>query len=870
MKHSLFLLLSAVLGVTGAAASKCEKGKCHLRAPLRPSKAFDARDDNAQVIGDGSFDVNFTQRSQFSPYTVNIGLGTPPQLLFTAIDAFSNELWVDPICDYALSPDACCDNGKYFSNMSTTANEVPCSASWQASTPLGGASGCTYIDYLEFSGINLGYLGFGVANQSWGWSAGIMGLGFGYSPPGQLNLIKRIQGAGYIDAMQFSIAMGTSAPYGQTEIEDDNDLGSGELLLSGVNVRKYAGELHKLRTKSVGKDDPRYTVPLTSIGLHDPVSCHGFTTKQAPQNAVFDFTSFFSFLPEAYINVILSVFPDSKWNATIGFYEVSCNERYRNASIEFEIDYVPIRVPIFDFIFELKGSCFLAAVKQPTQSTEVPGAILGSSTLKGAYVVFDLESQDIFIAQYANCGDSIFEWTYVYAHFFNAYDHVNDDSYNLSYLYLNIYKHNKNDNFNNENIVKEHVNIPLFHYFHNQQATPHHDDPPIACSFHKFRCVQHPRRYGEHKNFFGTAASSGALTTGSSNTTATVGPLSTGVSGSNSLPYPPASGGFTWSNASFTGTGTGTGFAPLPTAGTAGTAASMVFNPTNSTLTSVPASTSTPGKSSSAITSNSSSSSFNVSTSDNFSLLSSRSTSEPLPPRHDEKTVTVTMTETTTETETEVETKTELTTVGVMTSTVGVITSTVFMPSPITRPGGCFCPNSTTPSAHGTGSFSSRSSTPTSSHSTLTTRPSASSEQKGTWGLLPSKLPPPSRDCFPTPTVCDPLFITLTSMVTKTETKECKKTKTSLTSTSTRSLDHPSLSSTSSHHQSSMSSTRSDKEGSTLTYKEPIPTFPFPLPTATWTETEHHTISTTPLKHKTMMTETETETETKTFTLSIA
>ena len=81
-----------------------------------------------------------------------VTIGSPPQLVYPAIDLFATNIWVNPDCYAAYDYEACCKNGDYNPDASISAGEQDCSQPWGFSTPYGDASGCTVVDDVQFAG----------------------------------------------------------------------------------------------------------------------------------------------------------------------------------------------------------------------------------------------------------------------------------------------------------------------------------------------------------------------------------------------------------------------------------------------------------------------------------------------------------------------------------------------------------------------------------------------------------------------------------------------------------------------------------------------------------------------------------------------
>ncbi|KAI1305456.1 acid protease [Xylaria venustula] len=400
----IFILLLASVAV-GLASETSRNGGRSLQLPIRSrgSSTIGVRDDPGY---DHPLRVNATQKHYLSPYTVEIAIGSPPQLVYPALDLFANSLWVNPDCDAAFSYKACCENGRYDPNVSASAGAEVCDQPWGFSTPYGDASGCSVIDDVQFAGADLGDLNVDIANASWAQTAGRLGLGFGCEEEDD-TVLDILKSQGLISTRQFSIALGSANPSAGAPDDSAADVGLGELLLSGLNTRKYAGELQKLHSHpSDDEGDLRYYVTLTAIGFTDLSNCNVFDGFPPPRRAFLDYTTIISYLPREYIDMINGCFPYMTYNVTNGAYQVPCYQRAQDASVDFSFDTLDIRVPLHDFILEVDGICFLG-VQQSASDDE---AILGQSFLRGAYTAFDLDDEAIYMAQYENCGDELISW----------------------------------------------------------------------------------------------------------------------------------------------------------------------------------------------------------------------------------------------------------------------------------------------------------------------------------------------------------------------------------------------------------------------------------------------------------------------------
>jgi Eukaryotic aspartyl protease len=118
---------------------------------------------------------------------------------------------------------------------------------------------------------------------------------------------------------------------------------------------------------------------------------------------LFDSGSTVSYLPPSLISAIATDYPGAQFDPLSGFYNVSCDAPA--GSVDFSFGTKTVKVPYSDFIWH-KGAaqCVLGMMPE----TESPAIyILGDSFLRAAYVVFDVDNQNIWIDQADDCGSNI-------------------------------------------------------------------------------------------------------------------------------------------------------------------------------------------------------------------------------------------------------------------------------------------------------------------------------------------------------------------------------------------------------------------------------------------------------------------------------
>jgi len=137
---------------------------------------------------------------------------------------------------------------------------------------------------------------------------------------------------------------------------------------------------------------------MRSVGLTPP----GNATRTYPNGSMqvfLDSGSTLMLLPPQLAEAIASDFGCAGADSD-GFFHVDCSLATANGTLDFAFDGVTVRVPYREVIRTDGYTCVLGL----QSSTKF--MLLGDSFLRSAYVVFDLEDNNVWMAQYRNCGSS--------------------------------------------------------------------------------------------------------------------------------------------------------------------------------------------------------------------------------------------------------------------------------------------------------------------------------------------------------------------------------------------------------------------------------------------------------------------------------
>lgn len=323
--------------------------------------------------------AELTVANRILQYTAHLGIGTPPQYVGLIVDTGSSDMWV------AASAQAF---SQYFNpNLSSTfvANNTLFAINYVR----GAGVGTWATDNIILGDVNLTNLPFGAMNQSFQIQKNQGTLGIG--PISQEitlkmypNFPRKLKDQGYIRKVAYSAFL------------DSNTRENGTLLFGAVDSTKYVGNL--------------YTVPMSTSRKLDAtlsrITVNGVDILWNPVAVPLDIGSAICFLPPDAFIAIAARINDLHYVGG-AFFADSLNFDF-NQTISFDFSGATINVAIRDMLLNTKD-IFLPAADIPLYMDLVLGIFpntasagintLGNTFLRSAYVVYDLEANEISLAQ---------------------------------------------------------------------------------------------------------------------------------------------------------------------------------------------------------------------------------------------------------------------------------------------------------------------------------------------------------------------------------------------------------------------------------------------------------------------------------------
>ncbi|KAF4123217.1 Eukaryotic aspartyl protease [Geosmithia morbida] len=403
MRSSCILAASSLLLSTAGAINLRERGQDAPRVvkfDLERNEIEDrvAHDRNRYRKRDS---VQATLDNQKALYTLNMTIGTPKQSFRVDIDTGSSDLWVNAasstLCERRTDP--CASGGSYSVNASSTYSFVR--DDFNITYVDGsGAAGDYATDTVDVGGTVIKALQFGIGYESTSTN-NIMGIGYrtneaqaanlGMTP--YENVPARLVSDGVIASTAYSLYL------------DDLDASTGSLLFGGVDRSQYTGELVTLPIQSVGTDSDGQPVFREFWLTLSQLDLAGSTVAEDMGLAVLlDSGSSLTYLPDELTAAIYDAV-GAQYDSQAGLAVVECALARQSANLTFHFDKpAVVSVPIDELVISStsESSADTAENQICTFGIAPSGSsssVLGDTFLRSAYVVFDLDNNEISLAQ---------------------------------------------------------------------------------------------------------------------------------------------------------------------------------------------------------------------------------------------------------------------------------------------------------------------------------------------------------------------------------------------------------------------------------------------------------------------------------------
>ncbi|KAI4204505.1 MAG: hypothetical protein LQ350_001055 [Teloschistes chrysophthalmus] len=344
-------------------------------------------------------------------YLANITIGTPPQQFVVQIDTGSSDLWVPSVQSDVCQQEACSQTGQFVDEKSSTfdlGNQEPFKITYGDSSTYAGylvtdtvAVGDTKLDNATF-GLVLESRNTPQGGGGGFTTNGVWGISFENSESevveqgasqytGIVGLMKK---QGVISRMAYSLWL------------NDPDATAGSILFGGVDTDKFTAPLIGLPIvpQSGSSQVSAMNVEFTSLTINS-----GGKTIVLQDNvvrsAILDSGTTITVLPTDLATKVLDSF-GAVIDPAIPEPLVACN--LNNADAQFVYQFggtsgPKITIPVADLVDpHIEGLQFKDGSDACTlgiEGADIDFLLLGDTFLRSAYVVYDLESKQIALAQ---------------------------------------------------------------------------------------------------------------------------------------------------------------------------------------------------------------------------------------------------------------------------------------------------------------------------------------------------------------------------------------------------------------------------------------------------------------------------------------
>lgn len=356
--------------------------------------------DRLQKRAPGLLDSPLENRLEY--YNIEVELGTPKQQFNLLIDTGSSDMWVPDAANPNCTPldpsrDTCTKSGSFNTTASSTFHSTD--KDFYIKYADGAeAEGSWVTDTLNIHNHTVENMIFGL-NSNTPEPLGVLGIGYDlhrvnngtYLSDAFANLPVRLVRDKIINSPAYSLWL--------NDVDDDE----GSLLFGGVDHSKYSGILTKVPVLKNSTEDKYHhlIVGMSSLKFNS----NGKTQEMLDTNyaVLLDSGSAFSYFPR---NVADKIFQslNASFEPNINRYITSCdvtgsvNVDFLGANLSISYNQILRSLTIDDtkpvLLDNGEDACIIGIVPGA-----FPFAIMGATFLRSAYVVYDLQNNEIALAQ---------------------------------------------------------------------------------------------------------------------------------------------------------------------------------------------------------------------------------------------------------------------------------------------------------------------------------------------------------------------------------------------------------------------------------------------------------------------------------------
>ncbi|KAL8680552.1 MAG: hypothetical protein Q9186_003243 [Xanthomendoza sp. 1 TL-2023] len=323
-------------------------------------------------------------------YMANISLGTPPQEFSVLMDTGSSDLWVNAASSTKCNKlwlESCTEYGLYDANASSTYTYLA-SDFWINYADNNRASGDYASDTALFGEHELTNLQFGVGYKT-SQEMGVLGIGYTTVEAKRLWAHQ----ASYPNLPQLLVDQGVIHSNAYSLWLDDKDANAGTILFGGVDTEKFHGTLQTLPIPQSEGRPLELCLTLSGLRVSGSNGSQSFA-EDLPATALLDSGTTLTRLPRKLTEDIFATL-GLQHDTEEGDATIDCNMAESEEVFTFVFTSVNIVVPMRELVLgPVEDRCGFGIARSIENDT-----VLGDTFLRSAYVVYDLENNEISLAQ---------------------------------------------------------------------------------------------------------------------------------------------------------------------------------------------------------------------------------------------------------------------------------------------------------------------------------------------------------------------------------------------------------------------------------------------------------------------------------------
>ncbi|CAI7641263.1 uncharacterized protein N7487_003108 [Penicillium crustosum] len=320
-------------------------------------------------------------------YVANVTFGTPPQNILAYFNTWGNGCWLDNVdssdCDMYVDHSSCGGYGAYNLTASTTGKKLNEKFAYDDSGVM--TTGDFVTDVLRIGGVQVDTMKMGIVTERM-IVANTLGLGYGNSS--SISLTQALADAGTINSPAFSL-------WGQTA------------LFGGVNKARYYGPLYTFPIVNGSGLTKALRINMDGISINETSA----VSTKFPLDAVFDTAVTMSYVPKSVAQALNAQIGNTSVPDEYGQVNFSCSAMGENSTIEFRFGELKLQFYLSQFVSQESDTatndgwwsdeetCYFTICENVHLQDE-GSIVLGSNFMSNVYTVFDLENDEISLANY--------------------------------------------------------------------------------------------------------------------------------------------------------------------------------------------------------------------------------------------------------------------------------------------------------------------------------------------------------------------------------------------------------------------------------------------------------------------------------------